>query len=99
MRKARDTVSVDDHAGRHARYFESLSEGALRIELNSEAGMESLQELLGVGPIVIKADGNHSQTLVLVGILHCLHPRKGLPAGRAPGCPEVQIDDLPSTTV
>ena len=64
MRKARDTVSVDDHAGGHTRYFESLSEGALRIELNSEAGMESVQELLGVGPIVIKVDGNHCQTLV-----------------------------------
>lgn len=56
MRKARYTMPVDDHAGRHASNLESLSDGALWIELHREVGMESLQKLFGIGPIVIEID-------------------------------------------
>jgi hypothetical protein len=84
MSEARDTVSVDEHAGRHTSNLKSLSEGTLRIEVHNEVGMVSLQESLGIGPVVIEIDSNDTQPLPLVGLFHHLHPRKGLPAGRAP---------------
>jgi hypothetical protein len=99
VREALNAVAIDDHARGHAVDLEALGDRSLWVEAHVEIGFEFGEEPVCVLLRPVEVDGYYRQALALVRILHSLHPGKGLPAGRAPRCPKVQIDDAAAQTV
>src|ERR1700674_3625463 len=88
-------AAVDQKAARDARDAELPGEQTVRVEDDAKARDVVLKEPLGVGMPVIYVDRDDDETVRTQLALHAAHPGKRAPARCAPGCPEIDVHDLP----
>src|ERR1700694_170971 len=88
-------AAVDQKAGRDARDAELPGDQTVRVEDDAKARDVVLKEPLRVGMHVIYVDRDDDKTVRTQLALHAAHPGKRAPARCAPGCPEIDVHDLP----
>src|ERR1700686_3950947 len=88
-------AAVDEKAGRDALDAEFPGEPTVRVEDDAKARDVLLKEALGVRIGVIYVDRDDDKTVRTQLALHPAHPGKRVPARGAPGCPEIDVHDLP----
>ena len=67
---------------------------AFGIVFDAKIDRRLLQEGVGECALLVDVHGENDEAILGVALLQFVHPRKGLQAGRAPGGPEVDQDDL-----
>jgi len=87
-------VPSDQERCRHILEIVFVRDLAIRVVDDLKLRIVRPQEFVREAAIMIDVDGDHDQSLVSVGLLNVIHPRKGCPARRAPRRPEIEIYDF-----
>jgi hypothetical protein len=88
-----DVSACSPHMARHAPVVKAVIQ-RIRVRRHNSGCGESLR-----GVVLIHIYTDHHQVLRPVAVHEISEPRKGLAARRAPGRPEVEIDDLAPVSV
>ena len=94
MADAHPALAVDQEARRHRLDVELTGDRPFGVVLDAEFRGDLLEEGIGERAVLVEVDGDDDEALFRVLLLELVHPRERLKAGRAPGRPEIDQDDL-----